>query len=200
MLGMEVRSDLNPKDNIETLIKTASRKLGVLNKVRRFFTPDQLCLLYKTQVRSCVEYCSRHTPAMAPLSTYSMPWIGCSGAPLTSLAMKRESISLHERLSATLRFLATGRCYEFMKFSRLISPQALGQIEIGVGVERFGVVSVKQRLCFVIMAGKDDDEVILQTFMIKRSQNKKLFTPVNFKGRWVVLKRRALAYYDSDGE
>ncbi|RVE44225.1 hypothetical protein evm_011124 [Chilo suppressalis] len=27
-------------------------------EVRRFFTPDQLCLLYKTQVRSCVEYCS----------------------------------------------------------------------------------------------------------------------------------------------
>ncbi|RVE45343.1 hypothetical protein evm_010048 [Chilo suppressalis] len=58
MLGMEVRSDLNPKNYIETVIKTASRKLGVLNKVRRFFTPDQLCLLYKTQVRSCVEYCS----------------------------------------------------------------------------------------------------------------------------------------------
>ncbi|RVE46780.1 hypothetical protein evm_008564 [Chilo suppressalis] len=32
MLGMEVRSDLNPKDYIETVIKTASRKLGVLNK------------------------------------------------------------------------------------------------------------------------------------------------------------------------
>ncbi|RVE55041.1 hypothetical protein evm_000461 [Chilo suppressalis] len=58
MLGMEVRSDLNPKDYIETVMKTASRKLGVLNKVLRFFTPDQLCLLYKMQVRSCVEYCS----------------------------------------------------------------------------------------------------------------------------------------------
>ncbi|RVE48650.1 hypothetical protein evm_006721 [Chilo suppressalis] len=59
MLGMEVCSDLNPKKYIETVIKTASRILGVLNKVRRFFTPDQLCLLYKTQVRSCVEYCSQ---------------------------------------------------------------------------------------------------------------------------------------------
>lgn len=58
MLGMDVRSDLNPKTYIESVIKTASRKLGVLNKVRRFFTPIQLCLLYKTQVRSCVEYCS----------------------------------------------------------------------------------------------------------------------------------------------
>ncbi|RVE46879.1 hypothetical protein evm_008440 [Chilo suppressalis] len=60
MLGMEVRSDLNPKDYIETVInhETASRKLGVLNKVRHFFTTDQLSLLYKTLVRSCVEYCS----------------------------------------------------------------------------------------------------------------------------------------------
>lgn len=50
------------------------------------------------------------------------------------------------------------------------------------------------------MAGKDEDDVILQTFMVKRSQNKKLFTPVNFKGRWVVLNRRSLIYYDHDGE
>ncbi|RVE43469.1 hypothetical protein evm_011886 [Chilo suppressalis] len=46
-----------PVGGVHTLL-SASRKLGVLNKVRRFFTPDQLCLLYKTQVRSCVEYCS----------------------------------------------------------------------------------------------------------------------------------------------
>ncbi|XP_035431281.1 tyrosine-protein kinase Btk29A isoform X3 [Spodoptera frugiperda] len=50
------------------------------------------------------------------------------------------------------------------------------------------------------MAGKDDDEVILQAFMVKRSQNKKLFTPVNYKERWLVLTRRALIYYDTDGE
>ena len=50
------------------------------------------------------------------------------------------------------------------------------------------------------MAGKDDDEVILQTFMVKRSQNKKRFTPVNYKERWLVLTRRALIYYDTDGE
>lgn len=40
----------------------------------------------------------------------------------------RPSISPHERLTATLRFLATGRSYEDLKFSTLISPQALGQI------------------------------------------------------------------------
>jgi hypothetical protein len=58
MLGMELRCNLNQNRYIESLISMASKKLGILNKVRRFFTPDQLCLLYKTQVRSCVEYCS----------------------------------------------------------------------------------------------------------------------------------------------
>ena len=37
----------------------------------------------------------------------------------------RCAISPHERLTATLRFLATGRSYEDLKFSTLISPQAL---------------------------------------------------------------------------
>ncbi|XP_049836755.1 tyrosine-protein kinase Btk29A isoform X2 [Schistocerca gregaria] len=51
------------------------------------------------------------------------------------------------------------------------------------------------------MAGKDGaDEVVKQGLMIKRSQNKKRFTPVNYKQRWFVLTRRFLIYYDSDGE
>lgn len=40
----------------------------------------------------------------------------------------RNSISPHERLVATLRFLATGRNYEDLKFSTIISPQALSYI------------------------------------------------------------------------
>lgn len=52
------------------------------------------------------------------------------------------------------------------------------------------------------MAGKDerDEEVICQAFMVKRSQNKKRFTPVNFKERWFILTKKYLIYYDSDGE
>jgi tyrosine-protein kinase Tec len=50
------------------------------------------------------------------------------------------------------------------------------------------------------MAGKDADNVVKQGFMIKRSQNKKRFTPVNFKQRWFVLTKRHLIYYDSDTE
>lgn len=40
----------------------------------------------------------------------------------------RKAISAHERLTVTLRFLATGRTYECLKFSAIISPQALGRI------------------------------------------------------------------------
>lgn len=40
----------------------------------------------------------------------------------------REPVSAEERLIATLRFLATGRNYEDIKFSCIISPQLLGKI------------------------------------------------------------------------
>lgn len=40
----------------------------------------------------------------------------------------RSAISPHERLTATLRFLATGRSFEDLKYSTIISPQALGKI------------------------------------------------------------------------
>ncbi|KAL6440351.1 hypothetical protein ACFW04_003122 [Cataglyphis niger] len=57
-----------------------------------------------------------------------------------------------------------------------------------------------------VMAGKDgkleskSGDVIRQGFMIKRSQNKKRFTPVNYKQRWFVLTKHYLIYYDGDGE
>ncbi|XP_011292455.2 uncharacterized protein LOC131803498 [Musca domestica] len=40
----------------------------------------------------------------------------------------REAISANERLSATLRFLASGQSYEDLKFLTGISPQSLGRI------------------------------------------------------------------------
>ncbi|XP_035730806.1 tyrosine-protein kinase Btk29A-like isoform X3 [Vespa mandarinia] len=60
--------------------------------------------------------------------------------------------------------------------------------------------------CLSRMAGKDakveskSTDVVRQGFMVKRSQNKKRFTPVNYKQRWFVLTRRHLVYYDSDSE
>lgn len=40
----------------------------------------------------------------------------------------RKAITAEERLIVTLRYLATGRSLEDLKFSAVISPQALGKI------------------------------------------------------------------------
>ena len=56
------------------------------------------------------------------------------------------------------------------------------------------------------MAGKDgklepqESDIVRQGYMVKRSQNKKRFTPVNYKQRWFVLTRQHLLYYDGNGE
>lgn len=46
----------------------------------------------------------------------------------------RQSITPHERLSATLRCLATGRNYEDLKFRTNISAQCLGIIVPGTAI------------------------------------------------------------------
>ncbi|KAK9703552.1 SH2 domain [Popillia japonica] len=50
------------------------------------------------------------------------------------------------------------------------------------------------------MAHRTDEEILKQGFMTKRSQNKKIYTPVNRKQRWFVLTNRHLIYYDTDNE
>lgn len=55
---MKLSSNLCFGDTIEEKAKTAAKKLGILFKVRRYFTPEQLLRLYQAQVRSCMEYCS----------------------------------------------------------------------------------------------------------------------------------------------
>jgi hypothetical protein len=57
LLGISLRPNLNFGSSIESKAKTAARKLGVLFKVKRYFTPKQLLTLYQAQVRSCMEYC-----------------------------------------------------------------------------------------------------------------------------------------------
>lgn len=42
--------------------------------------------------------------------------------------------------------------------------------------------------------------VIRECFMIKRSQNKKALTRVNYKKRWFVLTKKFLIYYDDCDE
>lgn len=42
--------------------------------------------------------------------------------------------------------------------------------------------------------------IIREGYMVKRSQNKKRYTPINFKQRWFSLQPNVLIYYDCDNE
>lgn len=39
-------------------------------------------------------------------------------------------------------------------------------------------------------------DIVKSGFMIKRAQNKKRFTPVNYKQRWFELTKKTLSYFD----
>lgn len=58
ILGVEISSEVQFRGHMENKAKLASKKLGVLNRAKRYFTPGHRLLLYKAQVRPHMEYCS----------------------------------------------------------------------------------------------------------------------------------------------
>ncbi len=46
------------------------------------------------------------------------------------------------------------------------------------------------------MNNDSGDSIILQDFMVKRSQNKRIYTSVNYKSRWFFLHSNCLRYCD----
>ena len=58
ILGIDISADVRFRSHLEGKAKLASKKLGVLNRSKRYFTPAQRLLLYKAQVRPHMEYCS----------------------------------------------------------------------------------------------------------------------------------------------
>ena len=58
ILGLSFTKNLNWKLHISSLAKTASKKLGVLWRLRQHFTPSQLLTLYRGLIRPCMEYAS----------------------------------------------------------------------------------------------------------------------------------------------
>ena len=57
ILGLSFTSNLNCL-HISSLAKTASMKLGVLSRLRQFYSPPQLLTLYRGLIRPCMEYAS----------------------------------------------------------------------------------------------------------------------------------------------
>ena len=58
ILGLEISTNLSWRNHIESIAKSASRKLGVLFRCRNFFSSAELLQLYVGLIRPCVEYCS----------------------------------------------------------------------------------------------------------------------------------------------
>ena len=58
ILGLSFTKNLNWKLHISSLAKTASKKLGVLWRLRQHFSPPQLLTLYRGLIRPCMEYAS----------------------------------------------------------------------------------------------------------------------------------------------
>ena len=58
LLGVSMSSNLSWKNHIHQVAKNASRRLGILFRARQYFTATQLLILYKSQVRPVMEYCS----------------------------------------------------------------------------------------------------------------------------------------------
>ena len=57
LLGVQLSSKLKWNEHIIALVKSASQKLGFLNRCRRFFNAHQVLQIYKTFIRPCIEYC-----------------------------------------------------------------------------------------------------------------------------------------------
>nr|CAI5857877.1 unnamed protein product [Callosobruchus analis] len=60
LLGTSINNNMSWHDHVATTAKTASQKLGVLFRYRKLYTPEQLLLLYKAQIRPSLEYCSHN--------------------------------------------------------------------------------------------------------------------------------------------
>ena len=102
ILGVSFSRDLSWKEHIISLAKSASKKLGVLYRLRNYFSPSQLLSLYRGLVRPCMEYSSHvwgaspHTSILDKVELKAFRLI--ASPPLTnnlqSLSLRRNVASL----------------------------------------------------------------------------------------------------------
>jgi hypothetical protein len=58
ILGLNISHKLKWNEHISGIAKNASKKLGCLNRCRKFFKSHQILQIYKAYIRPCIEYCS----------------------------------------------------------------------------------------------------------------------------------------------
>ena len=101
-LSLPFTKNLNWQFHISTLAKSASKNLGVLWRLRPFFSSSQLLALYRSLIRPCIEYGSHiwgdstHTPLLNRVQSKTFRLI--NSPPLTDCL---DSLS-HRRIVASL--------------------------------------------------------------------------------------------------
>lgn len=71
LLGILFSNNLSWSSHVKLIATRAAKKVGFLFRARKFFTPYQLLLLYKAQIRPCLEYCC-HVWGGAPSSVLNL--------------------------------------------------------------------------------------------------------------------------------
>ena len=113
ILGLSFNPEFVWKGHIASLAKSASQKLGILFRFRKYFTPKQLLALYVGKIRPCMEYCSHiwgNSPGTELLDrVQSKAFRLISSPPLTSALL---SLSLRRRVASLSLFYRYyfGRC------------------------------------------------------------------------------------------
>ena len=114
MLGLTFSSKLDWGSYIISIAKTASKKIGTLIRSMKFLSPEVALYLYKSTIRSCMEYCC-HVWAGAPscyleLLDKLQNWIWTTVCP--SLATSLEPLAHCQNVATLSLFYRyyVGRC------------------------------------------------------------------------------------------
>ena len=99
----------------------------------------------------------------------------------------RQAVIPYKKLTATLRFLATGRSYEDLKFSTIMSPQALGKI-------------IPETCCAIYKVLKEYYKVriynvknIINSLLLWAIRNTLLLKFAQSKNRYIIWKYRSMS-------
>ena len=98
LLGLTFTGNMNWNSYIESIAKTAARKVGSLYRARKLLTPESILYLYKATIRPCMEYCCHI-------------WAGASATSLSLLdrVQKRVANLVGPELSSKLQPLSHRR-------------------------------------------------------------------------------------------
>ena len=92
LLGLTFSDDFTWNTYIESIAKSAARKVGSLFRSRNFLSPDSILYLYKATIRPCMEYCCH---IWAGASTNSLKLLDRIQRRVVSLIGPNLSLKLH---------------------------------------------------------------------------------------------------------